>query len=158
MINQSNPDSRRVTLGEGVHSGADALSGGRDASKQLPSSAPASATEEWVNEGGSLRPAADAVSFAFPSRSQKASADTADGCRERAASDSVEAAAMDTANGRLKLEHSAASWTARADLLQRLEDNFETRRTAAFAAWQREDAREASCLSVSLMEAQDVRL
>ena len=156
MTNPSN--SHRGTVGHGVQSGAASLSGGRDPRKQLPTSAPAGATEEWVNEGGSLRPTRPTEPFAFPSRSQKAAADTPEGCRERAASDTMQAAAMDTANGRLKLEHSAASWKTRADLLQRLEDNFETRRSAAFAAWQQEDAREALCRSVSLMEAQDVRL
>lgn len=61
-------------------------------------------------------------------RSSKLPADTAVGCRERAAADLLASAAMSTRNGRQRLETSAASWTARAELLQRDEDDFEARR------------------------------
>jgi hypothetical protein len=54
--------------------------------------------------------------------------DTAAGCRDRAAADLLAATAMGTRNGQQRLEASAASWTARAELLQRDEDDFEARR------------------------------
>ncbi len=57
--------------------------------------------------------------------------DTAAGCRDRAAASLAEAAGMDTVNGKTRLEASAATWTSRADLLQRLEHLHEARRTAA---------------------------
>ena len=57
--------------------------------------------------------------------------DTIVGCRDNARFDSTEAARMGTANARLKYELSAASWTARGDMLQRLETNREARRSAA---------------------------
>ena len=47
--------------------------------------------------------------------------DTSSGCRDRAAASVIAAAAMDTVNGRTRLEASAATWTVRADLLERLE-------------------------------------
>ena len=53
--------------------------------------------------------------------------DTSAGCRERAAASLVSAAGMDTANGKTRLEASAATWTSRADLLQRLERLNKTR-------------------------------
>lgn len=54
--------------------------------------------------------------------------DNAAACRERASADLESASQRSTANGRRVLESSAASWTARADLLQRLEDKFEARK------------------------------
>jgi hypothetical protein len=54
--------------------------------------------------------------------------DNAAACRERASADLESASERSTANGRRVLESSAASWTARADLLQRLEDKFEARK------------------------------
>jgi len=48
-------------------------------------------------------------------------------CRERAAADLLESAAMINANQRIRLETSAASWTARADVLQRVEESFARR-------------------------------
>ena len=59
--------------------------------------------------------------------------ETAGLCRERAAADLLASAAMINANQRLRLETSAASWTVRAEVLQRVEDNF-ARRTAEAAA------------------------
>jgi len=53
--------------------------------------------------------------------------DTVAGCEALAASDLARAAATDTENGRLKLQHSAASWQKRADLLQRLQNSFNKR-------------------------------
>ena len=54
--------------------------------------------------------------------------DNAAACRERASADLESASERSTANGRRVLESSAASWTARADLLQRLENKFEARK------------------------------
>jgi hypothetical protein len=47
--------------------------------------------------------------------------DTSDNCRERAAADLLKSVTMLTANERLILEQSAASWTLRADMLEGLE-------------------------------------
>ena len=66
-------------------------------------------------------------------RSFKLPADTAAGCRDRAAADLLASVAMSTVNARQRLETSAASWAARADLLQRDEDEFEARRNASRA-------------------------
>jgi hypothetical protein len=51
--------------------------------------------------------------------------DTAEGCRERASADLLEAVTMATAHGRQMLEKSAASWNARAELLQGVEAGIE---------------------------------
>ncbi|MBA2770992.1 MAG: hypothetical protein H0U34_03095 [Sphingomonas sp.] len=56
--------------------------------------------------------------------------DTSAGCRDRAAASLIAAAAMDTVNGKSRLEASAATWTTRADLLERLEQLHEARRTS----------------------------
>lgn len=58
--------------------------------------------------------------------------DTAEACRERAAADLLESVSMITANQRQRLESSAASWTVRADMLERIEDSF-ARRAAEIA-------------------------
>ena len=55
------------------------------------------------------------------------SENTPSGCRERAAFSLAAAAGMDTDNGRLRLEASADSWTARAELLERLELRHDAR-------------------------------
>jgi hypothetical protein len=60
----------------------------------------------------------------------KAPEDTATGCRSRAEADLLAAVTMLTANGRARLEASAASWTVRADLLQHLDDKFAARNAA----------------------------
>jgi hypothetical protein len=44
--------------------------------------------------------------------------DTVAGCEGRASADLARAAAMDTENGRLRMERSAKSWTERATLLE----------------------------------------
>jgi hypothetical protein len=56
--------------------------------------------------------------------------ETAEGCRDRAEADLLESVTMSTANGRRVLESSAASWTARAEMLQRIETGIEKRRNA----------------------------
>lgn len=60
-------------------------------------------------------------------RTRRQTQDTVAGCRERAAANLTEAATLDVANGRWKLEHSAAAWTSRADLLERLEAKHDAR-------------------------------
>jgi hypothetical protein len=80
------------------------------------------------DEGGATRAAAAAQSGVRgvpPHR--RSPRDTVAGCRDAAASDLLQAANMDTANGRLRFEHSAASWTARGDLLQRLDEGWRAR-------------------------------
>jgi hypothetical protein len=56
-----------------------------------------------------------------PSAKLAVKRDTSESCRERASADLVKAADDMTANERLILERSAANWTARADLLDRVE-------------------------------------
>jgi hypothetical protein len=56
--------------------------------------------------------------------------DNAAACRERAAADLAEAASLTTPNARRLLETSAARWGVRAELLQRLENQFEARKAA----------------------------
>jgi hypothetical protein len=63
------------------------------------------------------------ISFANPittSRKTRAIRDTSEGCRERASADLLESVTMLTANERLILERSAASWSLRADMLEGL--------------------------------------
>jgi hypothetical protein len=57
--------------------------------------------------------------------------DTSGTCRERAAADLLKSVAMITANERLILERSAASWELRAQLLDRLEETEQARGQAA---------------------------
>jgi hypothetical protein len=60
-------------------------------------------------------------------RAQKQPQDTAIWCRARAAADLAAAGHIRADNGRLRLEHSAASWADRADLLDRLEASYQAR-------------------------------
>jgi hypothetical protein len=62
-----------------------------------------------------------------PARTKEASHDTVAGCRERAEASLASAALTGSANGRRRLESSAASWTSRADLIQRIDDSHEAR-------------------------------
>lgn len=80
-------------------------------------------TDSWIDDGGTLNPA-PAVSR------DKDARDTAEGCRERATADLTRALATSTVNGRQVFEKSAASWTKRADLLQRIETGIEARLNA----------------------------
>lgn len=75
----------------------------------------------WVHKDATANPG--------PQPSQRDARDTAAGCRDRATADLLQALTMSTGNGRLVLEHSAASWTVRAELLQRIETGIETRST-----------------------------
>ena len=77
----------------------------------------------WIHDGGTRNPA--------PHPHGKDTRDTATGCRDRATADLVEALAASTANARRVLESSAASWTSRAELLQRIESGIEARLSEA---------------------------
>ena len=59
--------------------------------------------------------------------------DTAAGCHAMAAADLARAGLMDTAMGRAKLEHSAASWSSRGNMLHRLDVSHEARLRAGAA-------------------------
>ena len=60
--------------------------------------------------------------------------DTAEGCRLLASESRELAAAATNGHMRVSLERSASVWSARADLLTRLEANFTQRALAARAA------------------------
>lgn len=90
------------------------------------------------------RPAATSTSVREPEESGlprlsggrlKQPQDTELGCRAFAAADLLSAGALVAGNSRARMEHSAASWTIRADLLQRLEKGANAaRRKADLAA------------------------
>jgi hypothetical protein len=63
-------------------------------------------------------------------RMGKRAEDTAAGCRANAAADLVRASVPGVDHVRWRMEHSAAAWTARADLLERLEKKFNARTQA----------------------------
>jgi hypothetical protein len=79
----------------------------------------ASPEHAWISYGSTLNPS--------PGRLLKERRDTAEGCRDRATADLLQALTMNTANGRQVLEKSAASWTMRAEILQRIESGTEAR-------------------------------
>lgn len=65
------------------------------------------------------------------------SEDTVRGCQDRALADLAIAATMDTLNGRLRMERSARSWTARANSLE--EDQSAEHRSKLYAEWHEEE-------------------
>jgi hypothetical protein len=67
-------------------------------------------------------------------RSGKRTEDTGAGCRAKAAADLVRACAPGGDFMRVRLERSAAVWTERADLLERLEKKYQLRTGAERAA------------------------
>ena len=75
-----------------------------------------------------------------PKRANRQAQDTIAGCRESARADLATAAGLEGSNAALKYEHSAASWTARADLLQRLDDSHVARTSAVVKRAERERA------------------
>jgi len=87
-----------------------------------------STLDGWVDAEGTLSP--DRAPPARKPRISKQPADTVAGCRDRAAADLLAAAAMSTRNEQLRMEASSASWVARADLLQRMDDSFAARMKA----------------------------
>ncbi len=56
--------------------------------------------------------------------------DTAEGCRDRATAFLLESVTMVSGHNRRTLEKTAAAWTTRAELLQRLEERVEIRLAA----------------------------
>lgn len=66
-------------------------------------------------------------------RTLKQPQDTVAGCRGRAEADLLASVAKSTANERRRLETSAACWTARAAMLQRLDDNHDARKAKVAA-------------------------
>jgi hypothetical protein len=90
-----------------------------EADRRLAAPAPEHA---WVSKGSTLNPS--------PGPLLKQRRDTAEGCRDRATADLFEAATMATTHSRRMLERSAASWNARAELLQCIEAGSETRLNA----------------------------
>jgi hypothetical protein len=72
-------------------------------------------------------------------RSSKQPQDTIAGCRSRAEADLLASVVVSTANERIRLETSAASWNARADMLQRLDDNHAARMAKVARAGSSED-------------------
>ena len=91
--------------------------------------------QAWEDEGGAVPPrksdAADSGLLTLMRQHGKQPQDTAAGCRIRAEADLEQAGRMDTAHGRERFEHSAASWTARGDLLARLDASRAVRQAMA---------------------------
>src|SRR3954449_10541011 len=90
--------------------------------KPTRSSAAPSPEYRWISHGSTLNPS--------PGPLLKQRRDTAEGCRDRATADLLQAVTMATVHGRQMLERSAASWNTRAELLQRIETSIETRLNA----------------------------
>src|SRR6185295_1217383 len=96
-----------------------------------PSGRPAEAIASRENEGGVLLAPAPPARLHHIVRSGKRAEDTAAGCRANASADLLRAHAPGGDFMRLRLEHSAAVWSERADLLARLEKKFLRRAAAA---------------------------
>jgi len=145
----------------GLYGGVAALARSRRARRADRSVVRTPAVDEWVNEGGSVAPpGAEPQSSSHPlpgRRSKRSPGDTVAGCRERAAADLVQASTMNTHNARLRLERSAASWTARAEQIQQLDDSFDARRAEAMALWAVEEEHAAPEKRVDPDEARQVR-
>lgn len=75
----------------------------------------------------------DEAVTARSARPDHAKRETSELCRERAADNLSESGAIMTANQRIRLEASAASWTVRANMLQRVENGI-ARKAADSAA------------------------
>jgi hypothetical protein len=67
------------------------------------------------------------------SASERTKRETSANCRERAAADLLSSVAMLNAHQRARMETSAAMWTQRAEMLQRVEDSV-AQRAAVTAA------------------------
>jgi hypothetical protein len=85
-------------------------------------------------EGGSTRSPRKGARLPHLGNTSKSARDTALACCERAAADLERALMADTANGRLRFESSARSWSERGALLARLEASFAARQAPAKAA------------------------
>ena len=79
-----------------------------------------------VRGGGTRKPPARS-----PARTNKRAEDTGAGCRANAAADLARAGTPGGDYMRSRLEHSAAVWTERAVMLERLEKSFRLRMLAA---------------------------
>jgi hypothetical protein len=104
--------------------------------EKLMSSAPSGTTSLASGPSGALKGAAGMVmplkpAPREPARHSKRTEDTGAGCRANAAADLARAAAPGGDYMRVRLERSAAVWTERATLLERLEKNFKRRTLAA---------------------------
>ena len=87
--------------------------------------------DRWEDEGGSPHPEPIAIKRSAPVRRLATRRrETAQECRERAAADLLRSVSMLTANGRRQMESSAASWAARAAVLERADAGFEARKDA----------------------------
>jgi hypothetical protein len=92
----------------------------RAVSPNLRSSSPAP-EHAWVSDRSTLNPS--------PGPLLKQRHDTAAGCRHRATADLLEAATMARAHSRERLERSSAAWTARAEVLHRIESSIDKKRS-----------------------------
>jgi len=81
----------------------------------------------WENEGGHLALTPSQRAPRQIGRSGKRPEDTAVGCHANAAANLVRANAPGSDYMRVRLEHSAAVWTARGDLLERIEKKIRDR-------------------------------
>ncbi len=68
---------------------------------------------KWISDGSTLNPA--------PGQLLKRRRDTAQGCRDRAGANLLQAVTLASLSDRKALEENAANWTARAVLLRQLE-------------------------------------
>jgi hypothetical protein len=75
----------------------------------------------WISDRSTLNPS--------PGPLLKQRHDTAEGCRDRATADLLEAVTMATAHSRQMLERSSAAWTARAEVLHRIESSIQSKRS-----------------------------
>jgi hypothetical protein len=80
-----------------------------------------------MNDRSSSGDAGLAVGRPAPQPRRRRPEDTPAGCRAFAAADLGRAAAQNIDRGRSRFEHSAAAWSARADLLERLARQSEAR-------------------------------
>jgi hypothetical protein len=80
-----------------------------------------------ANEGGIVAVPPSPSAPRHIVRSGKRAEDTAVGCRANAAANLVRAGAPGGDYMRVRLEHSASVWSARADLLERLETKIRNR-------------------------------
>jgi hypothetical protein len=80
---------------------------------------------------GAIPVASEKPSAKPPARVNRRAEDTGAGCRANAAADLLRASAPGGDYMRQRLEHSAAVWTERAGLLERIERNFKRRTLAA---------------------------
>src|SRR4051794_21807278 len=99
--------------------------------KKLMSSAPFGTISRDLPAIGSTERKAVVRAAGSPVRHNRRAEDTGAGCRANAAADLARAGAPGGHYMRRRLEHSAAVWTERATLLERLERNFKKRMLAA---------------------------